>query len=531
MNPTHIVPGSCGPWVLKHALEATKQPDEILVFPDDLSFGPIAGDIAKTRAAVRTVFRDQAARNDKIEVFWARLEQDNGPITIWFGRHSAEEVAMLLALCDRLGARDISVVDVTNLSIHASWNGASPVIPPPHRLQDVPGSVLRRLVTKPVPLEPAQREAYAARWRQLQAENALLRVIRDDALQSTEPDEFDWCLIEALSHDWRHTAWVIRAAERFAGRQYRQIGMSALLERAASLVEQGTLEAQGNVWELWDDDNESALRLPARYPISAKKADVCHVASHPSFAGNLVGCLHKAGKNDDVLGFPDDLSAGPIASDDAQVRAEWWDNIADWPYYDAISAFWRDLAAGPPLVVWFGRSYARDQCLYLALSDRLPDRIVGIGDVSTISVQYEWVDGTTIDIPPPKNVHGVPGDVLSSLTSLTVRPDPVEIAANAQRWRELKAENAPFRVVSDGALVSKPATYFDNIILEAAASEWRRTIRVIADALGDVRDAFHFVNDQVLLSRLVTLVESGALEADGDPWIMDESRIRRAFTG
>jgi hypothetical protein len=225
------------------------------------------------------------------------------------------------------------------------------------------------------------------------------------------------------------------------------------------------------------------------------------------------------------MGFPDELSVGPISSDDVQIRAEWWDCIVDWPDYNAISAFWHDVAEGPPLVVWFSRCDARDLCLYMALCDRFPDRIAAIGDVSTVLVRYEWTDGTSVDVPSPQNVHGVPSDVLSALTALTVHPDQTEVSSNAQRWRNLKAENAPFRVVSEGTLVSKPITYFDDVIMGAATTEWRKTIGVIYDAL---KDCTHQLNEYVMLSRVVALVESGALQAEGDPRLMHGSRIRLA---
>jgi hypothetical protein len=232
-----------------------------------------------------------------------------------------------------------------------------------------------------------------------------------------------------------------------------------------------------------------------------------------------------------VLSFSDELSEGPIESDDVQARMEWWDSIVDWPERgEAISAFWCDIETGPPLVVWFGRGDARDLCLYFALCERCPDRITAIGDVSTISVQYEWPDGTTVSIPPPHNLNSISGNILSLLTALTVPPDPTEIVACSKRWRELKAENAPFRVVDDGALISQPATYFDTAILGAADKDWRRTVGVIARALNDCSRKSHHVSDYVLLSRVVALVGSGALEGEGDPWLMHESRVRHART-
>ncbi|HTZ72201.1 MAG TPA: DUF3658 domain-containing protein, partial [Acetobacteraceae bacterium] len=219
---------------------------------------------------------------------------------------------------------------------------------------------------------------------------------------------------------------------------------------------------------------------------------------------------------------------GPIASDDVRERAAWWENIEEWPEHgEAISEFWCSLAEAPPLVVWFGRGDASDLSLYLALCDRMPECIAAVADVSAMSISYEWVDGTAVDITSPSNLNDLPGDVLSAMAAFTVRPDPTEIAACAQRWRELKAENAAFRVVSDVGLVSQPETYFDSVILGTASMDWQRTIRVVGDAFGRCNDRFRQVGDQILLARVVALVESGALEAEGDPWQLRESRVRR----
>jgi hypothetical protein len=522
MVPIHISIASD----LRHVLEQAKQPGEILVFPDDLSFGPISGDIAKARAAVKTDFADMTKKGDRIQAFWRRLDQDDGPLIVWFGRHSALEMAMLLALCDRLGERELSVIDVTNLSIRAAWNGATALIPPPQGIRSVPFSVLHRLLGKQVSLEQAARRAYAAQWRALQQENAPFRVLGALGLRSASADEFDSCLIDVLSNDWCRAAWALGAAEDLACRQYRQVGQFALQERAEALVNQGVLQLKGDFSNIWQ--NECALRLPNACPRPADKAEVVHVASNMSFAGSLGQQLRRAGKRDEVRGFTDDLTAGPIASDDVQVRTEWWNTMVDWPEIgEAISWFWDEAATGLPLVVWFGRNDSRDICFYMALCERFPDRIAAIGDVSTISVQYEWLDGTTIDIPSPQDLNSVPGNVLSALTDFTRRADPAEIAAHALRWRELKAENAPIRVMIDGEVVSQPETYFDNMLIKAAETSWLWTIRIIGDVMSRCYGK-SCVSEFVLASRIDALVERGTLEAEGNPLDMRESRVKLA---
>ncbi|HEY4253793.1 MAG TPA: DUF3658 domain-containing protein [Roseomonas sp.] len=57
----------------------------------------------------------------------------------------------------------------------------------------------------------------------------------------------------------------------------------------------------------------------------------------------------------------------------------------------------------------------------------------------------------------------------------------------AQRWRRLKSENAPFRIVTDSGLVSAPSDVFDNLLLDQATKDWRRSARIVVTPWGTMR--------------------------------------------
>jgi hypothetical protein len=296
------------------------------------------------------------------------------------------------------------------------------------------------------------------------------------------------------------------------------------------MVAEEVLEARRSVWDLWDDD-ECGLRLADFLPCAsaAKTGVVLHVASNYSYGGFLGGALREAGRHDDVARCPDELNAGPIAAGTLDERLAWLERIRYWPEIEAaLAGFWRDITQGLPLVVWFGRGDAGDLCLYHALCDALPERIAAIGDVSTLCVRCVWTDGTEIVLPPPRHLNEVPRIVLPALPAHVVPPDPSDIAARAKRWRELRAENAPFRIAGDFGLTSQPETYFDDLILATASTEWRKTARIVGGALSSIWEPFTQVGDAVLLARIVALFEAGVLEARGDPWLMRESELRLA---
>ncbi|MCL2716928.1 MAG: DUF3658 domain-containing protein [Alphaproteobacteria bacterium] len=78
-------------------------------------------------------------------------------------------------------------------------------------------------------------------------------------------------------------------------------------------------------------------------------------------------------------------------------------------------------------------------------------------------------------------------------------------------WRQLRAENAPLRIIGPDGLRSAPIRYFDERLLSRASHDWQSAVRLIGMALGDERDYFQ-QPDFILASRLHTLIAAGKLE-------------------
>lgn len=251
-----------------------------------------------------------------------------------------------------------------------------------------------------------------------------------------------------------------------------------------------------------------------------------HIAPGDSAGGSLRCAVRDAGCDDDVLSWRDDLSCGPIASGEASERAEWWSRFYDdRDIAPVLKSFWDRVAdTNDRLVVWFGRHCASELAFFLAWTYRLGDRPFEYIDVT--GRQFPRQSNPSELGPPMRSVGIMNPEMLKSLlgreqiASASLKEEAVST------WRRLRAENAPFRVVTASGLASAPADYFDPLILEQATTEWRSVTRVIAATMGRNYEPYMQVRDVMLQARIVALVEDGKLIADGDPWDRRSGRIR-----
>jgi hypothetical protein len=238
---------------------------------------------------------------------------------------------------------------------------------------------------------------------------------------------------------------------------------------------------------------------------------VMHVAPGDSAGGSLKQALRTAGHQQEVLSFTDDLSCGPIAWGTARERATWWSHVRAPLQEEDLTTFWHRVeTADERLVLWFGRHSASELAFFLALADRLGDRPYDVVEISQ----------------PDGAVDLVPSYRLPALIE-TARPvSPQEAADAGQLWQRLRAQNAPFRIVTSAGLASVPVDHFDASILEQATREWRSAAYVIGSTMAHTCDPYMQVGDVMLLARLVALIEERKLLADGDPWDMRACRVR-----
>ncbi len=126
----------------------------------------------------------------------------------------------------------------------------------------------------------------------------------------------------------------------------------------------------------------------------------------------------------------------------------------------------------------------------------------------------------------PQSVGIIPTGALRSLLGSEQPITPVERETSRQHWRRLKAENGPFRIITEAGLTSTSIDHFDSSLLQQASTEWKKIAVIVGHTLGQQYESYFQVGDLMLHARVVALVEAGKLIADGDPREIRSCRIR-----
>ena len=166
-----------------------------------------------------------------------------------------------------------------------------------------------------------------------------------------------------------------------------------------------------------------------------------HLAPGFSAGRALRQSIRAAARDEEVLACPDDLSCGPIDSENKAARIAWWGQFHDGYFIEPLAQFWgRVTTTDDRLVIWFARHSAVELAFFLALADRLGDRAYDIVD-ATAAAQ-------AVSIIPPDRLRTMFG---------SERPITKAEKEEARRqWHRLRVENAAFRVVTPEGLASAP---------------------------------------------------------------------------
>jgi hypothetical protein len=260
---------------------------------------------------------------------------------------------------------------------------------------------------------------------------------------------------------------------------------------------------------------------------------VLHVVFNMSAAASLRQALAQLGRDERVIGFPDDLSFGPIDPPSTALRAAWAEQelgITEWGDGAAENAFWADVMSRASLpVAWVSRRCTGEYSGFLEFLQRIGDAPFRVVDLT--DVLFARSGGQP---PSPAFAFGIvtPRQMIEAgLIEQQKDLAAAELDAYHSKWRHLKAENAPLRIVSSLGLVSAPITCFDDLMKSCVTAEWQKGARVVGEALGRMMDEpFCQTGDMVLWARVCALAEAGVIESRGDFGSMRESFFRRANT-
>lgn len=234
-----------------------------------------------------------------------------------------------------------------------------------------------------------------------------------------------------------------------------------------------------------------------------------HVLFCSSAAGSLRQVLRTCGRRQRVVDLTEHLDWGPINSRDFEERAGWFDRnvpckfAGGWDWIsEHVAEFGKLVADDPDRLIWIEPHAAHELSgLYWYL-----DRFGSAGAQMLIAPQYKSIIGL--------GVHGT--ESIADLLDNCPREPLDENRFPAERWNELRQDNSLLRIVKDEILQSAPSDYFDEFLLRRCSSNWTDWVRVVGNAMIDVGDAGHRIDDLFLQWRLRDLIRRGAAAANGD---------------
>jgi hypothetical protein len=261
-------------------------------------------------------------------------------------------------------------------------------------------------------------------------------------------------------------------------------------------------------------------------------ASILHVVFNPSGAAGLPEALERAGRGDRVAGFMDDLSFGPIAPPDAETRCRWIEHELGYEWRDVFAetaSFWDEaLSPGYRKVAWMSRRSTLEYSGFLEWLWRLGEQPFGLVDLTDATVVGRAIDGSPLSRRAVSVGSLHPHEIIDSGFLDSAREVTPEVCRRYRDlWAQLRAENAPLRVLGPDGLVSAPITHFDPLLMSHAKSQWQKAAMIIGRALGEFWDAsLHQAGDLLLAARVRALAEAGHLELQGNPFDIRRSEVR-----
>ncbi len=225
--------------------------DDVLRWPDDLSCGPIDSDTSSVRAAWWRPSNDDWKLDQLLDAFWERVEKFDGKLVVWFGRHAAGELAFFLNWAYRLGERPYSIIDVTGRRFPLIKRDGSAALSPPAQAVGIIGAgQLATLLGTEREMNAEERSSARQRWQQLKIENAPFRVVTENGLVSAPLDCFDTLLLKEATIEWQKMARLVGSTMGNNYKPHIQVGDHMLHARVVALIENGTLLAEGDPWDM-----------------------------------------------------------------------------------------------------------------------------------------------------------------------------------------------------------------------------------------------------------------------------------------
>jgi hypothetical protein len=254
-SPLHVAFGNSAASALRSALRAAGRRDAVISFDDDLSWGPIGSMTAEERGAWAAL-RPMPMVRPSLSIaaadrFWQRLLTKKRTPILYFSRRAVREFTGFLECMRRLGEHPFRVVDLTGDGPLRPCAGIPQSLSIYIGLSEMQPAEAARYLDCDTELATAARDQYCRTWDTLRAENAPLRVLGEEGVQSAPITYFDPDILLCVTKDWQKTAKIV-------GDLYRksfedpvfQIGVTFIVARLHALAASGAIEIIGDVQKI-----------------------------------------------------------------------------------------------------------------------------------------------------------------------------------------------------------------------------------------------------------------------------------------
>jgi len=250
-----IVFGSLAKAVLDDALTSCGRREEILAFPDDLSFGPIDSlDAIRREKWIVDNFHLSLAAWDifpgGLKEFFTKIDSldHSYKIVCWLCQNSVYEYCGFYECIRSMPNSNLYLIDTMEFENKSCNGNGSCRAAMASRLAHLSPAIASRLIGTEVPVSTDLLVRRQAEWEKLRAENAPLRTIGSDGVKSVSISHFDEFLLAQIGRDWRPARRVVTYAAVAANPDdFFRVDMVVLAGRLQALIGEGRIEAGGDL--------------------------------------------------------------------------------------------------------------------------------------------------------------------------------------------------------------------------------------------------------------------------------------------
>jgi hypothetical protein len=263
----HVVFDRQDKWMLRDVFDYVGRTNAIACFDDDLSFGPIDNPDYDRRVDwlaesfgftgwhrdTDHYFQTREERysqhpwggdRDAETAFWLMPRGEYSRVVLWLTQRSARHLCGAMEWLRRTGSLPCEIVDFTEHQIRD--NPYAKTYRHVFDLLDLGRYKVFDLLDTAVPMQDGLRAAWRERWEQLRADNAPLRIIGPDGLQSAPITEFDQSLLETCRYRSQKVAMLVRRTiDALEKRDVRPPDFLVLTARFQALANAGRLQLLG----------------------------------------------------------------------------------------------------------------------------------------------------------------------------------------------------------------------------------------------------------------------------------------------